>query len=479
MLKKNLFYNILLSISQFIFPLITFPFSSRILGPNGIGSVNFVDSFTQYFILFSALGIPLYGVREISKKKGNKADLEKTFNEIFLIHVISTAAFALVYLISALIIPQLRVHIDMVLVGIMMMVSGVLSSEWYFQGTEKFSYITARSLIVRSLSVILLFSILKNDSQPVTYYMIMASGMTLNGLVNFLYIKKTVKIAFFHLDLRQHLRPLVVILGSTIAVSVYMLMDNVLLGFIKGEREVGIYSVALRIVRLPLAFIGAVNAIMIPQISRSYMEKDFPHIQQLTNKSLSLICIIGFPIVSGIYVSAPFLIHIFGGDQFDSSILPLQILAPMVLINGFGNIICIQLLGPMEKERLLLRAYILAMIFSLFVNILLIKYFSFLGASYGMIFTELVATSICYYILTRVITLKVDLKIMWQCFIGAALFLPIAYGIRNLISQFQLRENLIILTCSLFYICYLWFFVKNSHLGNWKNFLLSKIYVSR
>ena len=105
MLKKNLFYNALLSISQFIFPLITFPYSSRILGPSGIGSVNFIDSFTQYFLLFSALGIPVYGVREISKRKSHPADLAKLFNEILFIHLVSTILFSVIYLLFALLTP--------------------------------------------------------------------------------------------------------------------------------------------------------------------------------------------------------------------------------------------------------------------------------------------------------------------------------------------------------------------------------------
>ena len=294
MLKKNLFYNALLSVSQFIFPLITFPYSSRVLGPNGIGSINFIDSFTQYFILFAALGIPLYGVREISKLKGNEQQLNKTFNEIFVIHLISAAVFSVIYLISALLIPNLWHHFDLVLVGITMIIFGVLSAEWVFQGLEQFAYITSRTLLVRFLSVVFLFLFLKTNSPPIIYYSILASSVILNGIVNIFYVRKFIQIDFKQLELKKHIKPLFIILGSTLAVSVYLLMDNVLLGFIQSEKAVGIYATALRIVRLPLALIGALNSVIIPRMSRAYEKQDFAQIRSIADKSFSLICIIVF-----------------------------------------------------------------------------------------------------------------------------------------------------------------------------------------
>ena len=479
MLKKNLFYNSLLSISQFIFPLITFPYSSRILGPNGIGAVNFIDSFTQYFILFAALGIPLYGVREISKHKENKEELEKTFNEIFLIHIISTGLFASIYLVSAIILPQLRTHLDLVAIGILMMSAGVLSAEWLFQGTEKFSYITFRSLLVRCLSVIFLFVFLRRDSPPIVYYSIMASGITLNGLINIFYLRRTIKIRFVNLELKKHIRPLVIILGSTLAVSVYLLMDNVILGFIKGVREVGIYAVALRIVRLPLGIIGAVNGVILPQISRDYVKKDFAGIQKLIDKSFSLICVTGFPITFGLFVASSFLIQIFGGPKFENSIIALKILAPLVLINGIGNIICIQLLAPMGKEKYLFKSYIIGMVFSLLSNIILIKYFSYKGACIGMVATEIVATAVCYYYLQKIISIKFDYKILSQCLLGVLFFFPIVFIANKFVANLNLNGIVIIAGCGIFYVIYVWFFVKNIYIINIKDTILLKIFGKR
>ena len=128
-------------------------------------------------------------------------------------------------------------------------------------------------------------------------------------------------------------------------------MDNVILGFMQGEAAVGIYATALRIVRLPFAMIIAVNGVIIPQVSRAFDTGNFTEIKQLANKSFAIICVLSFPIVFGIYVAAPFLIHLFAGDKFNGAVLALQLLAPLIIIIGMANIICLQLLAPMGKEK--------------------------------------------------------------------------------------------------------------------------------
>ena len=475
-MKKNLLYNSLLSVSQFIFPLITFPYSSRILGPHGIGSINFIDSFTQYFILFAALGVPLYGVREISKRKSDDNALNNTFSEIFIIHLLSSLLFCVVYILMALSIPNLRQHLDLVVVGIVIIMASVLSVEWLFQGLEQFGYITLRSLIVRTLSVVFLFTFLHSNSPPIIYYSIMASGIVLNGLTNIFYMRKLVKIRITRLQLKQHIKPLVIILGSTVAVSIYLLMDNVLLGFIKGESEVGIYATALRIVRLPLAFITAVNAVIIPQVSRAYDKQDFPGIKLLIDKSFSLLCLVSFPIVVGMYVSSPFLIHVFAGNKFDGSIIALKILAPLIIIIAFANIVCVQLLAPMGKEKLLLKTYVISMIFSLLTNGLLIYFFSYQGACVGMLFTELLATILGYTYLSKTITIHINTRVLLQTLAGSLIFFPIAFVARALIPGFYISETCIIAGCIIFYVLFTWYFIKNPYVDNLKMAITKKIF---
>ncbi|RFM26673.1 flippase [Deminuibacter soli] len=475
MIKKNLFYNSLLSVSQLLFPLITFPYASRILGPHGIGTVNFIDSFTQYFILFSALGIPVYGVREIAKSKHEPdGKLSKTFNEIFTLHVLSACVFSVLYLVLALSLPSLRKHFDIVLVGIGMLLFSAGSIEWFFQGMEQFGFITARSITVRSISVIALFVFMHAGAPPVVYYSISAGGYILNSICNLFFLRKYVQVKPV-LNIKQHIRPLVVILGSNLAISVYLFMDNIILGFIKGETAVGFYSLAVRIVRIPFAVLNAAGAVIVPQVSQAYSRGDIPALNSLADKSFSFTCVAGIPIAMGLFVASPFLVHLFGGDNFSESVIVLQLLSPVIIIIGLSSLFGMQLLTPMGKEKYLLRAVVVGMVISLVVNLCIIPFFSYKGAAVTNLLTECAVTATSFYFVRRYVKLQMHLNIFFQCLPGALLFIPIAWGMRALPINYTLREILIIAACMLTYGVYVWFFVRNQYITSAKQMVLQKI----
>lgn len=452
MLKKNLFYNILLSGSQFIFPLVTFPYASRILGPHGIGSINFIDSFTQYFLLLSVLGVPIYGVREISRVKDDVKQMNDVFNDIFFINILSAFFFSVVYLIFAFSINSLFMHFDLVLIGISIIVANVFSFEWFFQGTGNFSYITKRTLFVRLFSIIFLFIFLKEGSPPKTYYLITASVFILNGISNVFYISKFVKFSSVNISLRKHIKPLAILLSSTLAINAYVLIDNMILGFFKGESAVGFYSTAVRIVKMPLVFIGAVSAVIIPAISNARAENNLIKVKELLGKSFSYVVLLGVPVSIGLIVCANFIIFLFAGKQFSDSIMILKILSPSILIIGLSNMFGLQVLTNFNKERMLLRAVIIAMIFSLILNIFMIHEFSFIGAAITNILTEILVTGLCYLYAKRVLDFTLNLSVFGSALIICVFFFPIAYGIRVLHLSFVLQESLIIIICGIFYI---------------------------
>lgn len=475
MLKKNLFYNSLLSVTQFIFPLITFPYSSRILGPGGIGSVNFIDSITAYFVLFAFLGIPAYGVREVAKRRNDQATLEKFVSEILVIHGSSVILSSVIYLVASLISPTLRVHMDLVLVGVWLLFMTVISVDWFFEGIEKFKYISIRSLIARTLSVIFLFVFLRKGSSSLVYYLIGASGPTINSITNFIMFRKNCKVRFTNLDLKQHIKPLITILGSSLAVSVYVLLDSIVLGFIKGDVEVGLYSTATRIVRIPFAIIGAIGVVVIPQVSYAYSKGDKAFINSLIHKSFSFIVVVGMPIAIGMFLEAGFLINTFAGEAFKSAIFILQLLSPVVLLVGLTNIFAVQLLTPIGQEKLLLRAVFLGMTVSIVLNFCLIPIFSYTGAAITFLITEAVVPLACYFYVRKFVSISFDYKILLQSLFGSLLFIPIALLIRRLDFNDLYKEILIIVTCILLYSSYVWFFVKNIYISNIKADVIEKV----
>jgi O-antigen/teichoic acid export membrane protein len=475
MLKKNLFYNSLMSISNFIFPLITFPYSSRILGPGGIGSVNFIDSITAYFILVAALGIPTYAVREIAKRQNDEQARNKVASEILTIHVASAIIFSICYLICGLVVPTLRQHLDLVFVGIGLIFINVFSVDWFFQGMQKFKYIGLRSLFSKTLSVVCLYVFLRKGSPSIVYYLIGASGPAFNSLLNMINFRKYCKLQFSNLSFRPHIKPLVTILSSSLAASVYFLLDSIILGFIKGDVAVGIYSTALRIARIPFAIIGAIAGVMIPQVSYAYSNQNFDEIKAIIHKSFSFICVVGMPIAVGMYLMSDSLIMWFAGSSFMEAALVIKILSPLIIIVGFTNLFAIQLLNPIGKERRLLRIVLVAMVFSVVSNFFLITAFSFIGAAVTTIVTEIIVTVLSYLAVRKYLPVSFDFRILMHTIIAAAWFVPLSIVIRTIPINTDVREILLIVACVIVYFTYIWIFANNIYIKNAKQDLLKRV----
>jgi O-antigen/teichoic acid export membrane protein len=475
MLKRNLAYSLFHTVVQFIFPLITFPYATRILGPQGIGSVNFIDSFTQYFLLFASLGIPVYGIREISKVKFNQEELNKVFSEILCIHFLSTLAFCIIYLALGLSIPGLRNHFDLILIGIAILLLNVFMFEWFFIGLEELPYLVKRMFVVRLTSIIIMFALLHYFPRSFYYYLVSAIVVLLSVISNLMIIRKFVTFRFTNLAFKKHFKPLFIILGASLAVSVYVILDTVMLGFIKGDAAVGFYATAVRIVKLPFAFIGAITAIMIPQVSRAYKMGNIEEVKVLANKSFTFICIVGFPVAIGLALSSSFVVNTFAGKQFADSVIILRILTPVILLVGFNSVLGAQLLTSIDKERQLLFSVIAGMIFSLVLNLILIPRLSYYGAAITNVATELVVTGLCLYFAHRAVTINIDKKILLQSFFGALVFIPISLFIKRLNMNYTLSELLVIFACALFYVIYFWYFIKNVYVENMKTVVIQKL----
>ena len=133
-IKKNFLYSSLLTTAGYIFPLITFPYVSRVLGVTNIGICNFIDSIINYFIYFSMLGIDLVGIREIAKNKSDKEKLKKTFNELFTLNTITTSIALLLLLTATLSIDQLTRNWHLMAVGAVKLTMNYMLVEWLYKG---------------------------------------------------------------------------------------------------------------------------------------------------------------------------------------------------------------------------------------------------------------------------------------------------------------------------------------------------------
>jgi len=395
-IKSNVAYNSLLRLMNIIFPLITFPYVARILLPVGLGKVDFSVSIIQYFIILSQLGIPIYAVRECAKVRDNKDKLEKTVQEILAINLV---AVVVSYVTFAILITNLSIfdgYRALLLVLSINIVSTFIGVEWFYQSIEKYKYITVRSAIVKLVAVISIFIFVRDEKDFIIYGIITALSVSLGNLYNFFYLRKHITILhrIGNYNFRRHVKPILWLFAMSLSVSIYINLDLVMLGFISGDTSVGYYTAANKIIKVVLALITSVGAVLLPRMSYYVENNDGARIDDLINKSLNFILMISIPASVGIVLLAKPIILIFAGVQYEESVIVMKLLGPIIVAIALSNLIGIQILVSHGKERLTLYSTIVGAVVNFSLNIILIPMYSHIGAAIGTLIAEFSVTMV-------------------------------------------------------------------------------------
>ena len=426
-LKKNFVYNLLYNATRIIFPLITAPYVARVLEPDGIGLYQFSVTYAGYFALVALLGVPTYGVREVAKVKDDRYALNKLVSQIFSIIVISTLFVSIVYLLSLAFIGQLRQdYICFLLAGFCVYLSP-FQTNWFYQGVEEFDYITIRSIIVKLLSVLFLFIFVRSKNDIIPYILISVFGTIVADIWNYVKMRTKgiiPKLTFNGLTL--HLRPLFLLFASSVAISIYTVLDTLMLGFIKDYSEVGYYSNAMNMSKMFLVIVTSLSVVSVPRFS-SYISKGlYSEANKLANRSFSFVGFLAFPLSIGLICIAPIFVPWFFGNQFIGAIIPLEILSVLNIAIGFSNILGVQILVGMGKDKQFLRCIIWGTVSNFILNSILIPVSGAIGASVASVFAEFVVMfTMFYYIYKETPVRLIVFGDILKSFMGSLLFFPL------------------------------------------------------
>ncbi len=477
-IKKNFFYNTVLSVSQVLFPLIIFSYVARIIEPVGIGKVSFVESICRYAILIAALGIPIYGVREVAKFKDDKAKLSELFSELITIHFLSSILISLVYLTLVISTSKLNTQLPYYLIGLILILSNVFSIEWYFQGVGDFKFITIRTLIVRIMTTILIFFIVTKPEHSFNFFLLTVFTNLTISAINFLHINKQIKIKFTfqYKNLKRHFIPLFLIFSTTISISIYVLLDTIMLGFLSNDTAVGFYSMAVKISKVPLLFVSALGVVLIPQLSSSFNNNDIDRFKLLITKSINFVITFSFPLFFFIIGVSNELILVFAGERFLGASLSLKFLSILVLLVGLSNIFGMQVLTTMGKDKYLTYSVLFGTVFSFLLNLFLIPLYQELGAVITNVITEIIVTLTTFYFASKFFKFDFNYTFAFKSFLLSIPF----YFISTLITKFTLNNIIILIVssvCAVFYFLIMQFYLlKNEIIIDIKNNLMKKLW---
>ncbi|KRO00389.1 polysaccharide biosynthesis C-terminal domain-containing protein [Companilactobacillus kimchiensis] len=390
---KNYLYNSSYQLFLIILPIITLPYLSRILGPTYMGINSYTYSIINYFILIAVLGTTTYGQREIAYLKNDWFKISHLFWEIEILNVITTViSYAI---LSIVIISSGKYQIFLWAYSISV-IANVFDVSWLFMGLENFSALALRNFFVKIISVIMIFTFVKNENDLFIYILINSLSILVSNLLLWPYVKKW-KIFIGIKDFKRlhpfsHLKGTVALFIPQISITLYTVLDKVLLGYMGDIKGASYFDNSDKIVRLTFTLLTSASTVLMPMIATEISKRNLKKMNGVLKKSLSFSLCISIALFAGIIGVSDKFVPLFLGSQFDEVkiILKLQafILIPMSIANVVGN----QYLIPSRKSKQLNVSIISGSILNVIVSIPLISMDGAFGASISAMLSESVVT---------------------------------------------------------------------------------------
>lgn len=388
-LKKNAVLNFLRSFMNIAFPIISFPYASRILLPVGIGKVNFANSLIEYFDLIAGLGVVIYAAREAARIRDNQFELNKFSREMLLINAASTLLSCALFAAALFFVPKFSEYQTLLVVCATKILLCSINMEWLYQSQEEYGYITMRQAFFQVISLAMLFLLVKGPDDYVRYAFIGVFSNVGSNVCNLIYARRFINIfEKTAIQIKKHLRPVFTFFGLACASKIHSAMDVVMLGFIAGDIAVGHYSAASKIRRLVIQLIDFVLGTLMPRNSYYLENNKIDEYNDIVRKSAGIAFFFSVPATAGLIAISRPIVILFSGEEYLPAIPIMRVMSPIVIVFTLTSFLNHVVLTPHRKERYILYAQIIGCVLNVALNIPLIKLWGAWGAGLATFFVE-------------------------------------------------------------------------------------------
>ncbi|MDG2939875.1 flippase [Bisgaard Taxon 10/6] len=454
--KFNFIMNFILTVSNFLFPLITFPYVSRILLPDGTGKVAFAISVVSYFSIFASLGVATYGVRACAQVRDNKDLLSKTVHELLLINVIATMVVYIFFTFIILTVPRFYAEKELFFVTSIFILFTIIGVEWLYKGLEKYQYITIRTIIFKLIALILVFIFVKKKDDYIYFSIISVFAIVGSGLLNLFNARKLIKCHRYpNYEFRKHIKPMFFLFLTTLSIAIYTSVDEAILGLLSSPKQVGYYNAAMRVKGILFTLITSLGVVLLPRLSY-YVENDMTEeFHSALKKSMNFIVVIAIPIVIFFMLFAKETILLLAGENYINAVIPLQIIVWALLLSAITNILGIQILLPLKRDKALLVSVLLAAIVDIIVNLILVPKLAAIGTAISVILAEFTVLIVQLLILREYIPIL--FKELQFIRIGIAIIMAVlvSWGVYKLYFFPSIITTFIVMSCIFFTVYFI------------------------
>lgn len=457
-LKLNAVLNSMCSIISMIFPLITYPYVTRVLGAEHLGKVNFASSTISYFSLIAVLGITSYAAREGIQYRDDSEKLNQFSSELFTLSLITTGFSMLLFGLTVFIVPQLAGYKVLLLIYSTTIFISPFGMSWLYTLEEDYLYITIKSIMIQCISLLLLFIVVRSSEDYYKYAALNAFSNVGANVFNLIYSKKYIKIKICRKISKslKHLKSCLVFFSSSIASSIYSNIDTTMLGFFSTNYSIGIYSAAVKIYTMIKTVLAAITSVMGPRLTfyKSHnMEAEF---NELVSKLFKIMITILMPVVVGVIIASREIVVVLCGEAFLDSDLPLTILAFAIFFAMFATVVNGCILIPCRLEKIVLRTTIAAALVNITTNLVAIPFFKQNGAAFTTVLAEFVVLLVGWRYAKKLVKVDNLVKIIFSSAVGCIVMFVMSCIISFYIESYVLRLVIKVASCSVGYgICLL------------------------
>ena len=426
---KNYMYNLIYQILILILPLVTTPYLSRVLGAEGVGIYSYTYAIVTYFVLFGSLGIALYGQREIAYVQDNVKARKRVFFELVIVRFITLFIAVLIYALVFMRGKQYQTYYSILLIELL---AAGFDISWFFQGIEEFKKTVIRNVLVRVISVTLVFVIVKTTNDLWKYILIYSLADFLGNLLLWVYLPKYLKGGKIgKIELKRHIVPLLMLFIPQVTNKIYNLLDTTMLGsIVSNKQETGYYEQSQKVIRLLLTIVTSLGVVMVPRMANTFATGDRKKINSYIKKSFNFVFIISFPMMFGIASISKAFVPIFFWKGYDKAAILIMIFSPMLILMGIENVIGTQYLLPTKRQKEYTISVVSGILVNLILNFIFINLWNSIGASIATIISQLVVDIVQIYYVRNNIKWKPLIRLAVRYLVASS----IMFGVCQLVK---------------------------------------------
>lgn len=473
-LSKGGIYYLIYNVLNLAFPLVSGIYVSRILLPEKIGEVAAAQNLAQYFVILAFLGIPTYGMREISKSRDNLDERSKLFSELYVINFVSTCIFLICYLCVIVIIPAYRSSIMLYLIVGISIALNAFNISWLYDGLEEFKFTSIRNVVFKAFVFALLILFVRKPSDSYFYAGITVIGTAGNYIVNMVCAHRYVNFTFSNLQIKRHMKSILYLVAVNLAIELYSLVDVTMMNFLCSKESIAFYKYGHSINIMLLQVVNTFTMVLIPRISYYYKNNLIEEFNKLVSKALKLIIICSVPMIVGIQFTSDFLLVKMYGLAFVNSATVLKMLSILLLVSPVGYLLGSRMLLATNHENQMIISVGIGALFNVIGNAFLIPLYNEFGASLASIISEFIVMSVYILLGKKYYKLQGVLNCIFKVFVAA-----IVIAIYLFICSKLLLNSWVILCIQVFGAVILYFsilyLIKEEIVVQYCNIVLKKI----